>query len=159
MTMIGGPKRVLCDQARAWAALAPDGELSEIERKLLEAHLTRCRECRAFASQVAGVAGALRRERLVPLSHPISIVSWRRRSGYARFRAVGAVAAVALAAVGISSRAPLPADQREPLRLPQVTNFSNNVETEVAQILLAQGGAPATLARLRPGRQGAGQSL
>jgi anti-sigma factor RsiW len=150
--MIGRRRGVLCDRARAWAALAPDGELSEVERKLLDAHLTRCHACEAFAVEVAAVSGALRRERLVPLSHPITIVAWRRRSGYARIRAVGAVAAVALMAVGLASRAPLPADERESVELPRVTNFSNDAEAEVDQILRAQ--SRGALARVRPGRQG-----
>ena len=40
---------LLCDRARAWAALAPDGELSELERKLLDAHVVRCGACSRFA--------------------------------------------------------------------------------------------------------------
>jgi len=151
------PRGVLCDRARAWAALAPDGELSEIERKLLGAHLARCQTCEAFAADVAAVAEALTRERLTPLSHPISMVWWRRRTGYARIRALGAVAAVALMAIGVASRSPLPVNEREPLQFPRVTNFSNDAEGEVDQILRAQGSG--ALARLRPGRQGVRRPL
>ena len=151
MTMIGR-RGVLCDRARAWAALAPDGELSEVERKLLAAHLSRCNACEDFSVEVAAVAEALRRERLTPLSHPVSIVPWRRRSGYARIRAVGAVAAVALMAIGVASRAPLPVDERDSFELPRVTNFSNDAQAEMDQILRAQSLGP--MARVRPGRQG-----
>ena len=53
--MIHPPRGALCDRARGWAALAPDGELSELERKLLQAHLLRCEECRAFADDVVTI--------------------------------------------------------------------------------------------------------
>jgi ferric-dicitrate binding protein FerR (iron transport regulator) len=148
----------LCDRARAWAALAPDGELSELERKLLAAHVARCQACEAFAADVEAVARTLRQERLETLSHPIAIPLWRRRAGYGHVRVVGAAAAVALMAIGITARAPLPSNERDPLRLPRVTNFSNDAEGEVAQISRAQGG-PTGIARLRPGRQGVGQPL
>jgi len=140
-----------CDRARAWAALAPDGELSEIEQKLLDAHLMRCQDCADFATSAAGVAEALRRERLVPLSYPVTL-AFRRSAAFGRIRAAGAAAAVALMAIGIASRGPLPAEERQssPLR---VTNFSNNAELEVAQILRAEKRSNGAL-RSRPERQG-----
>lgn len=101
-----------CDRARGWAALAPDGELSQLEQRLLDAHVTCCAPCRFFAAEVAAIALELREaaheapERLVAL--PSVHV---RRSFYARMHAVGAVAAVAAMAVGIATRAPLPRDE------------------------------------------------
>ncbi len=130
---------VLCDRARAWAALAPDGELSELEQKLLDAHLARCAPCESFAGDVVALADTIRAEELQRLSHPLTISAWRSRSStFARVRAVGAAAAVALMAVGITARAPLPTDDRD-TALPRVTNFSNNAEAELVQILRAQG--------------------
>ena len=99
---------VPCERASNWAALAPDGELSELERRLLEAHVARCGPCSRFAAQVAAVAGALRAAAPQLLSQPVSIPAWRRRSVHARLRAVGAAAAVAVMAVGVAARAPLP---------------------------------------------------
>src|SRR3954452_9437902 len=52
MEMSGGQ---LCARARFWASLRVDGELSELEGALLDAHLARCAECREVA---AGFAGA-----------------------------------------------------------------------------------------------------
>jgi predicted anti-sigma-YlaC factor YlaD len=144
---------VLCDRARAWAALVPDGELSELEHKLLDAHLARCHACDTFAVDVASVADALRREPLQTLSHPLTISSWRRRSTFTRLRTVGAAAAVALMAVGITARAPLPSDERDSTPRPRVTNFSIDVQGEQAQILRGQGGG-LDEAGLQPGRQG-----
>lgn len=113
------PIGVLCERARSWAALAPDNELSELERKLLDAHLARCTGCSHFAVRVAEVADALRNERLQPLTYPVSVPSWRRRTAFARMRTVSAAAAVAAMALGVATRAPLPSDGRsEALRLP-----------------------------------------
>lgn len=50
-----------------WASLRADGELSELEGALLDAHFERCAECRSFAGGVAAVAHGLRR---VPLERP-----------------------------------------------------------------------------------------
>ena len=133
MTMMSQARGVLCDRARAWAALAPDGELSELERKLLGSHLDRCDDCADFAVRVAAVAAELRAALLQPLPRPVSVPVWRRRPVYARVRTVGAAAAVALMAFGVAARAPLPADDRD--KLPRVTNFANNAEREVALII------------------------
>ena len=106
------PRGILCERARSWAALAPDHELAELERKLLDAHLARCAGCNRFAERVATVAEALRREPLEQLSYPVSVPFWRRRAVYSRFRTVGAAAAVAAMALGVAARAPLPSDDR-----------------------------------------------
>lgn len=39
----------LCERARFWASLRLDGELSELEEALLDAHLARCAGCHAVA--------------------------------------------------------------------------------------------------------------
>lgn len=104
------PRGVLCERARSWAALAPDGELSELEHRLLHAHLARCGGCRRFAGHVTEITEVLRRERLTPLSRPLEVAMWRRSSTFARVRTVSAAAAVAVMALGIAARAPLPMD-------------------------------------------------
>jgi len=131
--MMHHPRGVLCDRARAWAALAPDGELSELERKLLGSHLDRCNACADFAVRVAEVAARLRAASLEPLPQPVSVPVWRRRQAYARVRTFGAAAAVAVMAFGVAARAPL--SPGEPDKLPRVTNFASNAEREVALIM------------------------
>jgi len=133
MTMMRHPTGVLCDRARAWAALAPDGELSELERKLLGSHLDRCGACAVFAVRVAAVAAELRAAALQRLPRPISVPVWRRRPVYSRISAVGAAAAVAVMAFGVSARAPISPGESD--RLPRVTNFASNAEREVALII------------------------
>ena len=49
-----------CDRVRQWAALAPDNVLSELEQRMLDAHLHRCPPCRSFATAVAGITSELR---------------------------------------------------------------------------------------------------
>jgi anti-sigma factor RsiW len=150
------PTGVLCERARSWAALAPDGELSELERKLLDSHLQRCAACGHFAVRVAAVAAELRAAALQPLPRPVSVPIWRRRPVYARMRAVGAAAAVALMALGVASRAPLDPSERESLQLPRVTNFANQAPVREVELITrrVQNDKMATT-RFRPRKPGA----
>jgi predicted anti-sigma-YlaC factor YlaD len=151
MDMARHPRAVLCERARSWAALAPDGELSELERKLLDSHLQRCGACGHFAVQVAAIAAELREAALQPLPQPVSVPVWRRRPVYARFRAVGAAAAVALMALGVASRAPLAPGEQSATPLPQVTNFANGApEREVELIARRVENIAASQTRFRP---------
>jgi Putative zinc-finger len=151
MDMAMHPTGVLCERARSWAALAPDGELSELERKLLDAHIVRCSPCAHFALQVAEIAAELRRAALQPLPQPVTVPIWRRRPVYARLRAVGAAAAVAVMALGVASRAPLSASERNTIELPQVTNFANAApEREVELIARRVENRELSATRYRP---------
>lgn len=57
----------LCARARFWASLRIDGELSELEGALLDAHLGRCADCREV---VAGFTGATEGLRAAPFAVP-----------------------------------------------------------------------------------------
>jgi hypothetical protein len=97
-----------CERARAWAALAPDGELAMLESRLLEAHLAHCAGCRSFAEQVTGIAAELRAAAVERSSRRVVLpAAPARRSAPARVRSVASVAAVAAMALGIAMRAPL----------------------------------------------------
>jgi predicted anti-sigma-YlaC factor YlaD len=89
-----------CDRARQWASTEVDGELSSFERVLLHAHLDACPSCREFSGTITGLTAALREARLEQLERPIVIGRLRRR---ARLRLAPAVAAMAVAAVGLGS--------------------------------------------------------
>ena len=90
-----------CDRARVWVSLRLDGELSEFEGAMLDAHLERCEACRAFAAEAAGFTVALRTSefeqlgRLVTL--PVSRRSMRRAVQF------GAAAALVAASIGLGS--------------------------------------------------------
>ena len=155
MSMAEHPTATLCERARTWAALAPDGELSELERKLLASHVQRCPACALFAVEVAAVAAELRAAELRPLPRPLSVPIWRRRPVYARVRAVGAAAAVAVMALGIASRAPLSPSAENSGELPRVTNFANSApEREVELIIRRVENEKARSTRYRPSKPG-----
>src|SRR3954454_14838294 len=82
-----------CDRAREWGSLALDGELSGFEQALLDAHLERCDDCRAFMAGVGDATTLLRGSAPERPSRPISIPS-RARSGVG-LRNVLALAAAA----------------------------------------------------------------
>lgn len=61
----------LCERARFWASLRLDGELSELEGALLDAHLARCAGCRTAVDGFGASTTALRSaplERLAPVA-------------------------------------------------------------------------------------------
>lgn len=91
-----------CGRARQQLSLRVDSELSEFELVLLDAHLARCDDCRAFEQGLTGLTAALRS---VPMETPsVSFQPPRRRaplevllSGSARVgSAAAAVAVVAI---------------------------------------------------------------
>jgi ferric-dicitrate binding protein FerR (iron transport regulator) len=89
-----------CARASEWVSLQLDGQLSEFEELLLEAHIERCPDCKAYAANVTGLTTALR---ATPLEQPtVSFEAPRRtRARAVGLRAVSAAAAVAV--VGLSS--------------------------------------------------------
>jgi len=86
-----------CDRDRQWASLELDGELSELERSLLHAHLARCPECAPVVAEVRAIAARMRE---TPLEQPsLTAVVPRRRP---RVRAFQVAVAAATVAIGIS---------------------------------------------------------
>jgi hypothetical protein len=86
----------LCARARFWVSLRVDGELSELEGALLDAHLARCADCAAFAAGATASTAWLRDadlERPAPIR--IAVPRQPRRA------AAGLVAAAALMAIGL----------------------------------------------------------
>jgi predicted anti-sigma-YlaC factor YlaD len=87
-----------CERARTWVSLSLDGELSELERRLLDAHLVRCAGCSSFAAEIEGVVGQLRSAPLEPATGTLASVTWRRRQVTPAVRVAGRIGAVAAAA-------------------------------------------------------------
>jgi predicted anti-sigma-YlaC factor YlaD len=79
-----------------------DGELSELESALLEAHLNRCEPCRVFSAGVESVALQLRSTPLERLEEPVALPV-RRSVPAHRVVQVGAAAALVAAAAGLGT--------------------------------------------------------
>jgi hypothetical protein len=88
-----------CVRACEWVSLRLDEQLSDFESVLLDAHLARCSDCRAFADGAAAMTAALR---TAPLAEPsVGFQVPRRNAGrLLGLRAVSVAAAAAV--VGLS---------------------------------------------------------
>lgn len=93
---------LICERVRAQVSLDLDGELSQLERRMLSAHLLRCPECLAFSDEVNGFTHELRSAPFESLEYPV-VVRRPGRVALARVQ-VGVAAALALASVGIATQ-------------------------------------------------------
>jgi len=85
---------ISCQRTRALVSSGLDGRLHDLERRFLEAHLGRCRECKSFADEAEWFTNLIRSAPLE--SWPVPLPSRRRR---VQLRSVASVASVASAAV------------------------------------------------------------
>ena len=96
-----------CDWARQWASIDVDGELSEFERALLDAHLAGCQSCTEFRQEIAGLTQAVRVAQAAQLTRPIEIARVRRRYGLRLapygMRLAPAAAVMTVAVLGLGS--------------------------------------------------------
>jgi anti-sigma factor RsiW len=111
----------LCERARFWASLRLDGELSELEGALLDAHLARCVGCQAV---VEGFGASTATLRAAPLDRPAPLVVDRARSPR-RLLATIAVAAVLVLGViaGGLVRAEVSPDAAAPRAVAVIATF------------------------------------
>jgi anti-sigma factor RsiW len=79
-----------------WASLQLDGELSELERALLDAHVARCDACAVYVREVGAATRGLRAAELERPAHPITLPSRRRLVRPAHFSAAAATLVMAL---------------------------------------------------------------
>jgi predicted anti-sigma-YlaC factor YlaD len=92
----------LCDRARQLASLRLDGELSELEAALLDAHLARCSGCSAFAATSVNIATALRALAPEPFEAKVEL-PFVRRAHRIRLLQAAAAAALVVAAAALGS--------------------------------------------------------
>jgi len=97
------PKSQLCDRARQLASARLDGELSELEGALLDAHLARCASCSSFAVDVSDIAGALRSAAVEPPETPAVVALPYRRTRRVRLLQTAAATALVLVAAVLGS--------------------------------------------------------
>lgn len=86
-----------CGRARAWVSHDVDGELSQLERVFLAAHLRRCDECARFAADVRAFTGLVRSAPLEQTEREFAFPVRRRPSTRVVGRVALASALVALA--------------------------------------------------------------
>ena len=142
-----------CEHARVWAALAPDGELSELERRSLRSHVTTCEACARFALEVESVALLLRTEEPARPTYAVTLprVVRRRQAFVTRARPVAAVAAVALMSLGIANRAPLQMDGRDSgSRTTTAASESQQLEMQSLRVLRQGALAAVDRSQLEP---------
>jgi predicted anti-sigma-YlaC factor YlaD len=96
--MQGESRSAVCERTRVWASLLPDGELSLFERRLLDAHCSRCSECRRLRDDVVSLTAIVRYTPLDDMAQPVRVPSVRLRSWRPAMGALasGGVAALAL---------------------------------------------------------------
>jgi predicted anti-sigma-YlaC factor YlaD len=92
----------VCARVREQVSLELDGELSQLEQRMLAAHLERCGACARYADDVRDLT---ERIRSAPLHSPQRPVVVRRRRHLSTTRLqVGIAAAFALAALGLGAQ-------------------------------------------------------
>lgn len=94
---------IVCERVRAQISLRLDGELSELETRMLEAHVARCEQCASYETDVVSMTSWLREAPLEQLEHPIVLRKPRRRLSLAQMQ-VGVAAAIAVAMLGVAAQ-------------------------------------------------------
>jgi predicted anti-sigma-YlaC factor YlaD len=92
-----------CERARTWLSLRLDAELSQLERTLLDSHLSRCADCAAAGDRLEAVTATIRST--PPQPPPGSVVPRLRTRGSLRafYAAAGAALATTAALGGVGA--------------------------------------------------------
>lgn len=89
-----------CERVRAQVSLQLDGELSELERRMMQSHLARCEDCGAYEHGVVSVTSLLREAPLEQAPYPLVVRLPRRISvAYGQVAGVAAVFVIMVAGV------------------------------------------------------------
>jgi predicted anti-sigma-YlaC factor YlaD len=126
-----------CERVRTQLSVLLDGGLSQLERRMVSAHLERCADCRTFEETVAAFTRELRAAPLAQPLHPIVVRRPPRRVPVLA-RPLAVAATMAIAILGVVSQVEPPAAQHTstaPLVKPP-TQFgtARQLEREMAQI-------------------------
>ena len=144
------PRPQLCDRARQWVSLRADGELSELEGALLDAHLGRCSACGEFADDLDGITTALRSVVLERPPTPVVVLRVPRRR---RVRVLQTAVAAALVLVAAALGSVLNLASRSDAQRPTPTALRHTSMVAVVDTadelrklrraaLLGSGGSP-----------------
>jgi predicted anti-sigma-YlaC factor YlaD len=94
---------LVCERIRSQVSLDLDGELSQLERRMLSAHLDRCPECAGYAADLTQFTTAIRQAPLELFERRILVRPARRRISL-RAAPVAAAAMLAVAILGVVSQ-------------------------------------------------------
>ncbi|HJR95109.1 MAG TPA: zf-HC2 domain-containing protein [Gaiellaceae bacterium] len=94
--------QTVCSRVREQVSLELDGELSQLEQRMLGTHLERCSRCAAYAADVRDVTERIRNAPRAHMQRPV-VVRHRRPLTTVRLQA-GVAAAFALAALGLGTQ-------------------------------------------------------
>jgi anti-sigma factor RsiW len=94
--------QTVCTRVREQVSLELDGELSQLEQRLLATHLERCPRCAAYAADVRDVTERIRNAPHAVMQRPV-VVRRHRPLTTVRLQ-VGVAAAFALAALGLGTQ-------------------------------------------------------
>ncbi len=136
-----------CGFAREHISLQLDGELSELDRAALKAHLERCGRCRAYADSMAEVTGHLRAAALEQPEIPV-VLPHRSRIRIPLGAVQVAAAAVVAAVVGVTSAGLTTGGGRS------VSLTAGNTSADQGSVVLRPRGTHSGIA-LRDERRGA----
>lgn len=136
------PSSVVCDRVREQVSLLLDGELSQLEQRMLSSHVDRCPECSAYQADVESFTGHIRSAPLEQLTRPV-VIERRRRDVRVRLHAAAA-AAVALVALGLGGQ--LASNEPQTTSLP---SFDESRDLSPPRRVLEQ--EQAILHTVRPG--------
>jgi len=89
--------RISCDRTRDLISSALDGRLHDLERRFLDAHVSRCAECRAFAEEAEWFTQVIRTADQLRPRVPVTLP--RRRRGVVPLRTAATAAAAAIVLV------------------------------------------------------------
>jgi anti-sigma factor RsiW len=92
----------VCARVREQVSLELDGELSQLEQRMLGAHLERCGACATYADDVRDLTDRIRSAPLHSMRRPV-VVRRKRHLSTTRVQ-VGVAAAFALAALGLGTQ-------------------------------------------------------
>jgi len=122
-------RSVTCERVRAFVSLRLDSETSQLEQRMLEAHLVHCDECRVYADDLDAFTDALRSAPLEPLERPV-VVARPRRPAVALSR-LGVAAGVAIVAIGSMLQVGLPGEEsstRQPTTFPTLAEGASEMQ-------------------------------
>jgi predicted anti-sigma-YlaC factor YlaD len=133
---------VACERVRSQVSLELDGELSQLERAMLAAHVLRCADCRAYRGDVHALTRALRAAAL-EAAPPVTVRRYRRSTAAIRFRA-GVAAAMAFAVVGVATQMVQGRADGSSISSFRVIHFQTQSELEREQALIERNIAPSS---------------